>query len=214
MRYYLILALFLITSACAFNPLRRSVEAENKKIEMFNLKRGMDQNDVKMALGCPHKTETINYDNQLYVVWYFITKGPYLYQTRLINENLSPVVFKDGVLVGWGWNFYNYLFDVNNAKQRKKIFEKNKYTDDRDEWAPNEHKIISPYKKSDQEDKPIEKILEAPPSLPAKPIEQTKEDKEIKKPESTKKDTKPKEKDKPKSPCENRSKEENYNWWE
>ena len=156
----LLILLIIVLGGCAGSPLQTSVEAERHLSNMTDVEIGMSQSDVRSIMGNPYKVEKRTMEGIVYEVWYYITRGALLSQTRLIDSNFTPLVFLSGYLRGWGWNYYNYLFDINNARFRREEEMRQRYTDDRNEWPPNEHKIISPYMDDDDEQKVEEAIKE------------------------------------------------------
>jgi len=111
----------------------------------------MSTKEVEIILNKPFKVERVRMDKREYKIWFYLTKGTYLGQTEFIDENFTPFIFYKNRLKGWGYNFYNYFFNIDNIRERE---ERGKYTEDKDEWPPNEHKIITP------QESPVQKSIE------------------------------------------------------
>jgi hypothetical protein len=157
--YFLLL---LLISGCAQYPLATRDESEKNLMNMTQVTEGMKMREVKKIMGMPYKVEKRKMEGKKYTTWFYLTKRTKSYQTKILEENLTPFVFYRGILKGIGYFFYNELFDINNARMKRDAELRQEYTDDREEWPPNEHKIISPEEKypsdEDREDA-IEKFL-------------------------------------------------------
>jgi hypothetical protein len=157
--YFLLL---LLISGCAQYPLATRDESEKNLMNMTQVTEGMKMREVKKIMGMPYKVEKRKIEGKKYTTWFYLTERTKSYQTKILEENLKPFVFYKGILKGIGYFFYNELFDINNAKMKRDAELRQQYTDDREEWPPNEHKIISPEEKypsdEDREDA-IEKFL-------------------------------------------------------
>lgn len=147
--------IFIFFMSCSYSPLSTGKQAEINLIEMGDIKKGMSINKVKSILHSPFKAEKIRMDNKKYLVWFYITKEIQLGQRELIDENFTPFVFYKNKLQGWGYKFYNHVFNIDKIMEKRKKEERSKYTEDRDEWPSNEHKIITP-----KEESPIQKSVE------------------------------------------------------
>ncbi|OGN61320.1 MAG: hypothetical protein A3F40_00695, partial [Chlamydiae bacterium RIFCSPHIGHO2_12_FULL_27_8] len=147
--------LFLLTSifiSCSRSVIGYGATAEENEINLSDVKVGMDTPQVRVIMGPPHKSEKYVIDDSNYLVWYYITEPVFLGQTRLISKNYMPLVFKDGYLKGWGWQFYNVEFNVENKKNQKNEALRQKYTNDKEEWPVNEHQYIAPMKTKKNEE--------------------------------------------------------------
>ena len=141
----------LLVTLCSNSTIKMGAKADENTIKIANMKRGMSERQVLTCMGCPDKTETKIQNDQVYVVWYYLTKGTLLGQRRLGPRNLTPFIFKDGVLIGWGREFYKYHFNVDKERHKRAEQYRQRYTDNKDEWPPNEHKIILPPGKNNKE---------------------------------------------------------------
>jgi len=107
---YLLFAVVL--AGCAGSPLQTGVEAEQNRMQIGDVKMGMSQSMVRRIMGPAYKREIRMIDGREYEVWYYLTKGTLLYQTRYLDRNFTPFIFSDNVLVGWGWKYFNHLFEI------------------------------------------------------------------------------------------------------
>ena len=226
--YVFIILLFLIS--CSRTILKTGSISEENNRNMSSLEVGMNSKQVLNIMGRPDKIEEKKYENETFVVWYYITEPMTLGQSELITRNLTPLVFEMDRLIGWGRKFYNYTFDINDEKWKRQEEKNQQFSDDKTKWPRNEHAIILPMNESKKEgaleetkEKDLMKILNE--------IEKPKEDQNQfndadKKPENqTKKKNKrnkrfkvnnPKKAEEPAdSRCKNRSKDEKeYIFWE
>jgi hypothetical protein len=108
---YLLFAVVL--AGCAGSPLQTGVEAEQNRMQIGDVKMGMSQSMVRRIMGPAYKREIRMIDGHEYEVWYYLTKGTLLYQTRYLDRNFTPFIFSDNVLVGWGWKYFNHLFEMD-----------------------------------------------------------------------------------------------------
>jgi len=158
MKNYCLLVLFALLIGCAGSPTRTAMDAERNRMDMIDIRKGMSMAEVQDLMGVPKKVERRSMDGIEYEIWYYMTTGVNLDQTRLIDENFTPFIFYGTCLRGWGWQFYNILFDINNARFKneqnsgagcyKKI-----------ETAPNEQIIVEPSQAKEAEEKSIEETL-------------------------------------------------------
>ena len=68
-------------------------------------------------MGNPFSTETyLSADGKTNVVWNYRTQ----YSTDdfgIKHQEITPLVFRDNMLIGWGNNFYDQLIQPNKIKQ-------------------------------------------------------------------------------------------------
>jgi hypothetical protein len=65
----------------------------------------------------PYETESYTIDPDIYDVWFYVTKPGVLGQTRMVPQNLTPLTFKNGIFIGEGFNYYNYLVKLYEKQQ-------------------------------------------------------------------------------------------------
>ncbi|MGD2169618.1 MAG: DUF3192 domain-containing protein [Chlamydiota bacterium] len=174
--WLLLCAIFMATS-CSNSPLITGVKAEENKYNMAFIKVGMSSDKVYSIMGRPYDIEHVAIDDENFEIWFYLTKRAGLGQTRMVPSNFTPLVFQDGYLVGWGNDYYNHLMDIENAKEKRREDLRQRYTDDEDEWPPNENQYLGP-----EEPLPLQETPEQP--------EQIQEEEEVrpgKQPRETKK---------------------------
>jgi outer membrane protein assembly factor BamE (lipoprotein component of BamABCDE complex) len=121
-----IILLFAVIG-CGGSPLATGQIAEKNKIELMQLKSGMSMAEVRNIMGNPYKIGKKHMGKNTYEVWYYITTATFLGQSQYLDENFTPVIFQHKKLMGWGYHYYDYLMDVNNAQNKAIDAEKQKY---------------------------------------------------------------------------------------
>jgi len=117
--------------------------AENNVTNLSYLDRGMSKEQVKKIMRVdPDSDQLFAMDGDIYDVWFYVTRRVVLGQSKMTPLNLTPLTFKNGFLIGWGYPYYNYL------KKREAEIEKRK------RMAPSQ-----PVKEKDPEDIRLEKLL-------------------------------------------------------
>lgn len=128
--------------SCSRSPIATGVIAEENKYNMAFLKVGMSKSKVYQTMGCPRARESHEIDSTTYEIWFYLTRRYGLGQTRLLPQNLTPLIFKEGHLLGWGKEYYNYLLNIENEREKRKEQRRQGYTDDEDEWPLDEHRQV------------------------------------------------------------------------
>ncbi len=57
----------------------------------------------------PFKSETKGWENQEYEILYYYTHVKQK-DRQITDDELTPIIFNSGKLIGWGWNFYEETF--------------------------------------------------------------------------------------------------------
>ncbi len=83
--------------------------AENNVSNLTCLSIGMSQSEVLRIMRHPFKDKTYFIEDDVYDVWFYVTEQTLLGQSRLMPVNLTPLTFKNGILVGKGHSYSNYL---------------------------------------------------------------------------------------------------------
>jgi len=126
------------------------------EVNISNLSRiclGMDESEVLRIMHCPYCEDYVQLKDDQYDVWFYITNPTAMAQTRMVHFNLTPLTFKNEILVGTGWNYYRWL------KEQEKM----------PAAAP-------PKLKETEEEKPLEKVLE---TSMAEEIQKPEEEKQV-----------------------------------
>lgn len=133
--------------------------AVNNISNLSRISVGMNETEVLQIMHKPYSRETVQYEGDTVEFWFYVTRPTGLDQDRLLHQNLTPLAFKNGILIGWGFNYYNHF-----ARQEK---------------IQGSQKKKAPVQ---EEDVNLEKALEVPPSkkgagstpiTPEKPSSQT-----------------------------------------
>lgn len=154
MKNYAVYCLLLscLCSGCIGNQgLRSEAASETNASRLIHVEKGMSQSQVFAVMRNPYSYETFHVGDDVYDIWFYVTRAAGLGQTRMVPQNLTPLTFKNGVLVGTGYNWYHYAMN-EEVKQNR---------------APEE-----PLHRDDEENKEIENALK-PLSSQAEPIAQT-----------------------------------------
>ena len=77
--------------------------------KLYRLQVGMSQEEVYEIMRYPMKEDQITTQDGCYDIWFYVTKSTVLGQSEEVPRNLTPLVFKDGVFVGMGHDYYNWL---------------------------------------------------------------------------------------------------------
>ena len=120
----------LLLTGCAS---MQGVGAKNAA-KLKNLSVGMERKDALEVMGIrtesgfyetewfyawsdvsnPYRTEIVRgKNNEDYEILYYYTKTDYKVRAMVTSDELTPLVIKDGILIGWGWDFYS-----NEVKKR------------------------------------------------------------------------------------------------
>ena len=94
-----ILILLLLSGLMAGCGAVKGLEASVNRNQLDKLSVGMTTNQVRRAMGKPYKSEFLGPKQ----VWYYITEWQSDGQTTL--DEMTPLVFENDVLLGWGHNF-------------------------------------------------------------------------------------------------------------
>lgn len=105
-----ILASLLIFSSCLSNDILMSSSDATKNVDRISqLQIGMTQDEVYQIMRYPSREDQITTEEGCYDIWFYVTKANILGQSRPVARNLTPIVFKNGVFVGMGREYYNQL---------------------------------------------------------------------------------------------------------
>src|SRR3989338_11084339 len=117
---YWLLPLLLLLSGCSSNgniALTTESVSENNVSSLSRISVGMSEAQVLKIMRHPYKQESFNRIEGEYDIWFYVTRATALGQSRLVQQNLTPLVFRNGVLVGWGYSYYNYALKQDDPKK-------------------------------------------------------------------------------------------------
>lgn len=94
----------------------QEVFTSRNRERLMGLTVGMSRDEVLGVMGTkgfqdignPYRTEMYNADGHQYQLLLYYTEG-YAWDRPFEDEQLTPVVIKDGVLDGWGWSYWYAL---------------------------------------------------------------------------------------------------------
>lgn len=168
---FFLLASGLFWTGCIGNDSLGSSAAAQRNIEnLARISLGMTNQQVFQIMRHPYKSESFEVEGDRFEVWFYITRLMIMDQSEPAHTNLTPLTFRNGVLEGKGYNYYNKVMNIE---------------------AEAESETTSPPIK---EDKDLEKALTPPPgSKPAKPTKPVTPPPSAPQPAPKKDQTKPKQ---------------------
>lgn len=96
-----------LLGGCAGSPYQTGLEAEENRKAMLGLNIGMSKTEVLQVMGEPRKTEAYAIEGRNIEFWLYLTEGITITDRSMGNKNLTPLVFENGSLIGWGRSFYD-----------------------------------------------------------------------------------------------------------
>lgn len=129
-----------LTGCMANNGLQYDSVAENNLYHIARVRKGMGEKEVLQIMHKPYSYESFIAGEDVYDVWFYVTKPTGLGQSRMVPQNLTPLTFKNGILVGTGYSWYYFAMKEQAAEIEAE--------------SPQE-----PRKTQDQEDKEFEDAL-------------------------------------------------------
>lgn len=110
---------------CMSNQGLSTLALANLNVYHFSfLTVGMSQKEVVKIMRKPYSYESFEIGNDIYDVWFYITSPSVLGQSRMVPQNLTPLAFKNGILLGWGYRYYNTFLEEtakNNTAAKSKL---------------------------------------------------------------------------------------------
>lgn len=88
---------------------------------IWNLTRiclGMSYCEVRSIMHEPYRKHEFMHDGKIYCAWFYVTRPSALEQCCLVKMNVTPVVFEEGILIGWGYDVYDCLLKKNKQHNR------------------------------------------------------------------------------------------------
>lgn len=101
----------LFLGGCAIT---KEIKASSNRDKLSALHIGMSQDEVLQDMGKPWKTESFIKGDKPHVVLYYVTQR--IPDGTTTDDEMTPVVFRDGTLIGWGRRFFSDLrIEVNQT---------------------------------------------------------------------------------------------------
>ena len=116
--WYIILLLLSLSGCFVNNSLGTTTTAETNIYNLSRISPGMNQQEVLCIMHSPYSDKTFLVDGDTYDIWFYVTKQTGLDQRSMSPMNLTPLTFKNGTLVGWGFSYYNYLVKRQKKAER------------------------------------------------------------------------------------------------
>ncbi len=111
--------LFLLTGCMSNDTLGTMSMSQDNIWNLTRLCIGMEESQVLQIMHHPYKKTTINHEGEVYNIWFYVTKPSALDQSRLLRPNLTPLTFQNGVLQGWGFDYYHFVLRNIDESPRK-----------------------------------------------------------------------------------------------
>src|SRR5690242_15759272 len=103
------IAPFLIfLSGCLPNvnqSLSTGAAASNNVYNLSRVSVGMNEAQVLQIMRHAYSQKSFEYGGDAYDVWFYITRVSGLDQSRMVPQNLTPLIFKNGILLAWGFDY-------------------------------------------------------------------------------------------------------------
>lgn len=114
--YWFIASALCLTSCMVSNALQYDSVAYDNIYHIARLHKGMNEREVLFIMRQPYSYESFEIGEDVYDIWFYVTQTTILDQSRMVARNLTPLTFKNGILVGTGYDYY-YFVTRANAKQ-------------------------------------------------------------------------------------------------
>lgn len=111
-----ILLVLCLAGCMANNGLGSLSMATDNISNLSRISVGMSQSQVLHIMRHPYSQETYAVQGDTYDVWFYVTKPTVLGQSRMVHQNLTPLTFKNGSLLGWGYDHYHHIFKEPEKK--------------------------------------------------------------------------------------------------
>ncbi len=141
----------LLTGCLSNNGLGSAATAHENIYGLAQVQVGMTEAEVLKIMSQPYKQKSLEYEGNEYDFWFYITRPVGLGQAHLVRQNLTPLTFENGILIGLGFDHYDYVIAETRKPKEEKITPK----------ATEEHK--------ETESKSIEKALKSMKETGEKP---------------------------------------------
>jgi len=126
-----IASLLLFCSCVANTVLGDAHNAENNVSRLSRVSLRMDKETVLRIMHAPYDKEVFRIGEDRYEVWFYVTSSTVLGQSRMVPRNMTPLTFRDQVLVGFGYDYYywlkrggetrTFIVDENEAMENKDL---------------------------------------------------------------------------------------------
>ena len=99
--------LLRITRTHQLEPLFLRQENEKNRSTMLLVDLGMSKAEILKLMGTPRLTEAYTLNGKAVIMWFYLAREQGIAQDeyRFSRHELTPIVFEDGNVVGWGAEF-------------------------------------------------------------------------------------------------------------
>ena len=111
-RLYSLAIVLLTVVGCAGSPYQTGKEAERNRANLLDLKIGLTKDQVRAVMGAPYKTESYAREGMNLDFWLYLTEGKSPSGLPLNDSNFTPLAFENGILKGWGRNYYDTVLRI------------------------------------------------------------------------------------------------------
>lgn len=127
------LSLLILTGCMANDSLRTASMSQDNIWNLSRICIGMNESQVLQIMHYPYSKKTIEHGENVYKIWFYVTRPSGLDQSRLVHQNLTPLTFENGILQGWGYEFYHHVLkQLEASKPTPKSTEEPKSHHDKD----------------------------------------------------------------------------------
>src|SRR5262245_55526438 len=107
--YGVILSAVCLTGCVSNTALQYDAVSTTNLYHLAKIRKGMNEAQVLQVMRQPYEYETFELDEDIYDVWFYVTNPTVLGQSRMVAQNLTPLSFKNGILVGTGYDYYYFI---------------------------------------------------------------------------------------------------------
>lgn len=127
MRIVILISLIFLSGCLTNDTLEAASIANNNVYKLRQLCYGMSEEEVFARMKAPSRQEKLLIKKENYDIWFYLTRGTVFDQEHLVHRNLTPVIFKEGLLIGTGYTLYDKLIyqaslpnqeEANSEKER------------------------------------------------------------------------------------------------
>lgn len=118
-RCWLLFSFLSLTGCLCNNALQYEAVSSNNLYHIARLQKGMSEKQVLYIMKKPYKYESYAFNDDVYDIWFYVTNTTVLGQSRMVPQNLTPLTFKNGILVGTGYYWYYYAMREQALEQAK-----------------------------------------------------------------------------------------------
>jgi outer membrane protein assembly factor BamE (lipoprotein component of BamABCDE complex) len=162
MKSYGYILSFLCAAGCmANNALEYEAVSENNLYHIAKIRKGMSEKQIMQIMGKPYDYESFQIEDDIYDVWFYVTKPTGLDQTRMVPQNLTPITFKNGIFVGTGYYWYYFAM----KEQARDAAAKETAPLQKKEELQNSGEDLNLEKALKESTKPVSPIIPVKPSV-------------------------------------------------